>query len=501
MPLTLAQLRTAEGTTAIKTRLLTNLDAAGMPIEDWIPSAQGGVEMIRVEAVASALQRLLAVRVAQLANLMLLELAPGPTDADPRDHLGLYAEKRYKTTREPATKTIQSMAFWMVGTPSAKTLRPGDVIVASSATGNRYVLIDEVKIGPPNTALNPVFGRCEAEQAGTSYADSAETVTTMVTALAGVRCANRRSADFLPASLTGFSSGTVTAFFDDPDNAPTIKSIRIRIEADGNIGTSTFSYSLNEGQSWTFSGATGTTNIGGFWIVAFTNGTTPSFLAGDVFTLLLANQIVQRGADAETNEALRRRCRLRWMTLSDVPLSGTIDLWAHLASPEVDRVLSDADPNTPGSILVTISAASGEASPSACLAVGDYISPRLNGYKNLPAPAGLLSPEERVLVSSAKRRDITGTGTVQVPRANIAAVQLAAETAWLAYLRSVPLGGDTGAIVRLTELVQAVMDAGAVDFLAPTLNGAAANVSLLHGEVAVQTAGQTLVTSLIWSPV
>ncbi len=495
MALTLAQLKTAESIDDIRDRLLTNLEAAGMPVDDWVPSAQGGVEMIRVDTVATAMQRLLAERVARLANLMLLELATG-------DDLELLALKRYGIVKDQATKTIQSIALWLVGTSSAKTHQPGDIIAGASATGNRYTLLDEVEVLPANTLANPVFTRAEAENAGVAYDDAEETVDTMVSAIAGLRCTNRRPSDFLPATNSGSSSGTIDASFTTDNVAPTFTALRVRIIVSGELGTATFEYSTDGGATWTYAGAVSSLFVvpGGATLV-FANGTAPSFIVGDVFTMLVGEAILQRGADAETDESLRKRCRLRWMTLSKVPLAGTIDLWAHLASPEVDRVLSDADPNVPGSVLVTISAVGGPASAAAVIAVQDYVSARLWGYKNLPAAAGFHSPEETVIVSSAAPLSIRVGGAVTVPRARVAEIQAAAETAWLAYLRSVPLGGDFGAVVRINELVQAVMDAGAIDFQDPTLNDGTDNITLAHGEVAIPQAASTLTGSLVWVPV
>jgi len=101
-------------------------------------------------------------------------------------------------------------------------------------------------------------------------------------------------------------------------------------------------------------------------------------------------------------------------------------------------------------------------------------------------------------VRSAVRREITAGGTVNVPRNNVSAVQVVAERLWLAYLQGLGIGPETA---RLAELQQAIEDAGAVTFDSLTLNGSAANVAVLDGEVAVPAAGTSLLTSLTWRPV
>lgn len=496
MALNLADVRYPEETSVIRDRIKANLVAEGLPVADWVPAEAGGVEMLRLNAVSATTQERLAKKVALLAELVLIELATG-------DRLTLLAKKRYLIDRDPATKTIQSVALWMDGTPSSKDFHAGDLIAGSDATGNHYLLIDDGTLNQQNTAAFPVSLRFEAEVAGSAYADAAETITRLVTARAGVRCANRRPKDFLDAVVNGSSTGNVLAFFAVPNTTPSYGSVRLRIDTDGDIGTATYSYSLDGGSVWTPAGPI----PGGINIVfpgtqlAFSNGSSPSFLAGDIFTLLVGSHIITQGADEETDDSLRTRCRQRWMSLSDVPIEGIIDLWAHLASREVERVLADADPNTPGSIIVTIASKSGPASPTAVIAVQDYIGSRLRGYKGIAAASGFFSVEEKAQVSSASPKQITAGGTVLVQRSKITDVKLAAETAWLAYLRGLPLGGQPNAVVRLQELVQAVMDAGAVDILNPTLNALTTNITLLFAEVAVPATGRTLLNSLVWQPV
>ena len=62
------------------------------------------------------------------------------------------------------------------------------------------------------------------------------------------------------------------------------------------------------------------------------------------------------------------------------------------------------------------------------------------------------------------------------------------------------LSGITAKSWRVSELVQAVMDAGAIAIENPFVNGAA-SVQLATIEVAVPAAGTTLLTALAWSPI
>jgi hypothetical protein len=323
----------------------------------------------------------------------------------------------------------------------------------------------------------------------------------MVVAPSGVRCTSVAPSDFSTARVTGSSTGAISAVFTVPGVRPSFDSIRFAIQESGDIGVAVFRYSTDGGATWAAPAVIPSMlDIDGAALVTFQDGAPgASFIQGDIFTVLVADAILRRGTDAESDESIRARCRAKWTTLTLVPLAGTVELWAKLASDEIERVLVDASATTPGTIIVTVASATGPASPQAVLDVEDYISLRLNGYRGMPAPGDAYSPEEKAIVNSAKKRAITAGGVVSVPRAKVVAVQTAAETAWTAHLRTVPLGPR--GVVRLAELVQAVMDAGAVDFTGETLNGSAANITLASREVAVPADGTTLATSLIWRPV
>lgn len=492
---TLADLRSPQSPAVIRAAIVADLQAAGVPTDDWIPAEAGGPENIRLDAVSATLAYWLAGRVAELTRDGLLELATG-------DGLKFYARQRYRVEKDLATKTVQSVGLWLVG-GAAKTFRPSDLIIRSFSTGNRYRLVDDVALTPAHTADAPFFAHFEAEGAGSAYADVEGTVDTMVTAPSGVRGVNRRPSDFLQARLLGVSTGSVSATFNDQTSPPAYSSVRVRIRTQGDVGAATFDASFDGGRTWPFSSlAQATCDIGGATL-AFANGTSPSFISGDVFTLLKADAILVRGADEESEESLRARCRAKWTTLSRVPLGAAIELMAHIASRETDRVLVDANPSVPGGILVTVASATGPASPSATADIQDYIQLRLRGYQGMAAAAtaGFFSPEETVLVESATAKEITPGGTVDAPKAKLVEVKTAANNAWLAYLKSVSIGVHPDGVVRITELIQALMDAGARDVQVPTLNGGSSNIVLAQNEVAVAAAGTSLFTSLVWRAV
>lgn len=496
---TLADLRTAQTQDVIAARLVAALAARGLPTASWTPAAAGGVEMTTVNMVAGTLAKLLGAKMAGGVGGRFLDLATG-------DLLTFLAKHVYLLDRNPATSTIQSVKLMSVATAPANKFAPGEVWVASGATGNRYRNLDAIDLPPGKT--NGVSARFQAENPGAAYNDPEGTIDTMVVAPAGVTCVSARPFDYFSGRTTGASSGTVTAHGQDDDGIfpPVVAVIKVRIDVSGDIGAGQFSYKLDDGpwvpvvpiQALTFmAGPSGDFHIDGGRLFMANGGAHPSFVAGDVFTLLRASAILQQGADAETDASLRARCRARWPGLSLVPTAALVQLWAQLASGEVHKVKVDANPDTPGWIDVTLASSAGPASGQAQLDVSDYITPRLMGFKGVPASAVAGSPEEGVNVKSAAGKEITPSGVVTVPRAQLASAQQAADVAWLAYLASVDLGG----VVVLAKLEQVLEDAGAITFASVQLNGAAANVQLAANEVAVAAAGTSLTKNLSWRPV
>lgn len=492
---TLADLRTPQTQAVIAARIKAAISARYTslslpdPTPAWTPTASGGPENTAIDMIAGTLATLVGVKMAQAVAGRFLDLAQG-------DDLTYLAKHFYLLDRSEATKTIQDIALSSVPEAAQESFAAGELWVASNATGHRYVNVEAVDLPPNSFGVHVPF---EAELVGAAYSDPLHTIDTMVVAPAGVSCTNEPTQDFLDTVVKGSSTGTVTAFFGDV--LPPFDSIRVQIWSSGDIGTALFKYSLDGGLIWSDASPIAPTfaipGVVDGCTLRFADGTTPSFIEGDIFTLLVAGPILQQGRDQESDSSLRSRCRARWTSLSLVPTEGLVTLWAQLASPEVHKVLVDADPNTPGGILVTIASAAGPASAAAQIAVDDYITARLLGFKGVPeASAGAGAPEETVQVRSAVRRQITPSGTVDVPRTSVTAVQQAADRLWQAYLADVEIGGT----VILAELEQQLMDAGAITFSGILLNGVNQNLALGANEVAVPADGTSLTANLTWRP-
>jgi hypothetical protein len=507
--LTLADLLTPEAVSTIRARIVAGLVADGYPWPSWAPSAAGGVENMRLDMAAGGVGIYMSPRIAAMVAGRLLPLA---ADDDSGPWLSMLGAKFYGLTKRPATKTVRNIALYSIGTGGSYTFSPGDLWVRFEGTGNRYVNItggsfSSANTGPPGPGFpgNPLMLEFEAENPGSSYADGTGPVT-MVTARAGVRALSMAPSDYLPASINGPSSGTVVATIVSGGPAPP-KSIRLAIQSSGNVGGATFTVSVDGGA--TFSSAypvVPTFAIAGAQLAFANSLVTPSFIAGDTYTLLLGDAILSRGNDAESDDLFRRRCANRWPSLSPVPVAATVELWAQEASPEVTRVSADADPNTSGAMVVTIASARGPASAAAQIAVEDYINDRLLGYKGVPPPTtnGFPSPAETARVVSAQTCFIIAKGVVRVPKAKLAQAQVDANNAWNAYLASVPVGGQPGAVVELARFAQILADAGGIDVPGAisqlTLNGFSGDIPVPPGQVSVPPDNATLTQLVIWVP-
>lgn len=519
MGLSFADLMTQESIATIRARLVAALEADGFPTGSWAPSAAGGVENMRLD-MSAGVGAYMPPRIVAFVTGRILPLATG-------DYLKALGKRFYGLDLRLATKTIQNEGLYAFGSPGSYTFQPGDLWVRSDATGHRYRSITGGKFsaantGPPTPTFpgNPLMLQFEAENAGKAYDDPVGTITTMVTTRAGVRCINIAPADFTDATVTGQSTGKVSARFTSPFFAPGFASVRIRIDRTGVVGTAAAAYSIDGGKTWSATNTVTPTLVippliftpGGATVTFADSTVTPSFIAGDIYTMFRGEPILQRGRDDESEPAFRRRCSNRWPALSDVPVAATIDLWAHNASDEVDKVSVDADPNTSGGILVTVASATGPATPAALIAVQDYVATRLRGYKGVSAPAtpGFTSPAETAIVSSAEAFYVTAAGPVRVPRAILAKAQVDANNAWNAYLADLPLGGQQRAIIELAKFAQVLADAGAVDIGDGTppdpysellLNGVSDDLVIPAGRVAVPAPAQSLLTSIVWIPV
>jgi hypothetical protein len=405
----------------------------------------------------------------------------------------------YRITKRMATSTLIWVRLRSTAQSPPYTVTAGQLWFAG-LTGNRYNNTTGGMLAPGGD----LFVQAKAEHPGAAFndpdksIDSTQNTGAFVTPLAGVDCLNITPTEMTTVRLIGDSAGSVSVMFTTPGLAPTLyNTIRIRIVSTGDVGSGTWQYSTDNGSTWNAGGPIAfTTDIPGGLTIGFLNaaGVSPSFFAGDQFSSQVATATIANGTDDESDGDIKARCRSRWPGLSDVPTASLIYLWASLASPQVGRMLADADVSVPGQIDLVIAGQNGGIGSAIASDVQDYIQPRLTGYRGLTIA-------EKILVTPALPVGIGAAGSVFVRREILLAVQAQALLNWEAYLGGVVIGGT----VRLSELVQAIMDAGADGADALSISTAfgpgTPNVELAKGQVAVPPQdGSSILTSLGWQP-
>jgi hypothetical protein len=343
-----------------------------------------------------------------------------------------------------------------------------------------------------------------AESPGSAYDDPANTITEVVTPLPGLSI-NNPPTDF--GGLTGSTatrnpvnqgSGTVTPIGTPvllrrytvtilaSGSQPGSGAARIDYEEDGvsgTIGTITpipLAYGIGDGITLTFS-----------------NGLGVGFIKGDLHTFeSVGSPILANGTDDETNEALAARCMGRWPSLGLNIVKEKYVEWIRRASLDsalgIEKITARPSGTVAGQTDLLVATATGAPSGPVVATLQLYVNAR-DGIT------------DTALVTAASNLSIVPSGTVTIRAEDLEAGQAAADEAWRSYIADLPIGGDvsTGSpgVVRLAELSQALMDAGAVDVSGLMLNGAAVNKTMTTTQVAVISAGDEPSAALTWTTV
>ncbi len=193
--------------------------------------------------------------------------------------------------------------------------------------------------------------------------------------------------------------------------------------------------------------------------------------------------VPQYGSDEEGDAALMARADARWPDLDAIPDMDRVEEWARAASDEVTRVRLRADPVYAGAVIVVVAGASGAITGGAVTAVQDYFDAR-----------DPITDMNTAL--NATNLAVDTTGTVRYPgdwgTEQLQAAKDAADEQWDDYLASTRIGDA----VRRAELIQAIMDTGAVDTDA-TIVGAGGDDNLALGTDEVPIPGD-LPSDLTW---
>lgn len=475
-PYLLAELLSAQSRDQLRAKFLAILGADpnvglggtynhGFPVADWL-SNPAGMEMAFVNMVRGGIYDL-------IASGMGKQIAGGWLARATGDWLTFHASMFYEVERNPPTKTVFKLKLSNAGSAPPYDFAVGDVWVLG-ASGHRYVSITAGHL----EAGGELVLSFEAEFAGAASNDNPITSPpALVTAFAGVTVSASVAA-FSDVYQQGDGTGHVTF---TPVNINALPgTYTVRIDVSGNIGTARWSLS-NDGVTFESLGVVQAIQDPNFAlnIIPTAGGTSPSFLAGDLYTATAPGGTgYVQGSDEEADASLRERCRARWPSISLNQTSAVFVLWTKLAAPSVNRVAVRADPLVPGRAQIVAADSHGGVDQAVITVIAAYINPRLGDVL------------ESISVAPARNRPVNTGGVVYVTALTAAAIQQATVDGWNAYLATVPIGGT----VLLSELEQLIMDAGARD-LSLTLDETIENVTLGRDEIPVAT---NILTDLTW---
>lgn len=188
------------------------------------------------------------------------------------------------------------------------------------------------------------------------------------------------------------------------------------------------------------------------------------------------------GADIESDDLLKQRCRDRWSSLGVAATEATYRFWARSAHPSVQQVAVLREPSSPGTVVVYIAGAGGSQLSFSIGAVVDaYIRERMPLTSN-------------VWVAPATPHSFTVSGTVYVSSAKASATQAAIAAALQAYINNAPIGGYTGSSSNIISLEKIIgLIAGQDGVVDATITSPTANVVLSPIEVPKPTYSLTYV--------
>mgnify|MGYP005850852683 CR=1 FL=1 len=181
--------------------------------------------------------------------------------------------------------------------------------------------------------------------------------------------------------------------------------------------------------------------------------------------------VTRAGVDAETDEALRLRCQLRWASLGTGATADAYKFWALSADPSITKVrVLDQHPRGQGTVDVIVWGEGGLGS-GAVAAADAYIQARR------PLTAD-------VLVYAATAATVNVTATVTLRAGFMAATQAEVADRLAELQRSLPIGGT----VYRSALIEALFGQHALNV---ELTSPSADVSLGTAQAAVLAANIT----------
>ena len=449
------------------------------PITNWEPGAPS-FSLIQADAQALADFSLTQAQVAA-GGLTQSWITPPPWGPPPSGWLDILSQNFYNRFRIQGGYATGIVQLVNSGAGS-QTINPGAMLF-QSATGQQFTN----KSGGTLTGSGTLNVTIQAANTGASYNNvptntaasitsplpipGGNYITTIVSpTLPGVAVWNPINSS--PACITsGGGVGAITF----TGTATSAFSVIFQINMGGALGVSTYSYSLDGGNTYTFEGVTVSTGV-------VLNGMTVVFPPGtyDLGTLYAFSTgwITNYGSDTQSNLSLATADQNQWTQLAPSSPAGTYSNWAEAASPEVTKVFVQQSATVPGQVdLLLVGQNNSPVSAAAVLAVQSYIVPRL----------GI---DDSVLTSTVIPVTVAVTagtgGTININTSQAASVYAGVAAALYALQISIPPGGTLfqSAVIAAIQGVP-----GVIDIVEPIwLNGALVpSVPLAPNEVVVIT--------------
>lgn len=440
---TLDDLIVVKSSTTYQTEMLADLanpaivGGSGMPATSW---QAGSVPRTLIAAQAEVSADLNTAQRA-IADGGFLSSAAG-------DWLTLLADEQWDVQRDDAVATI-GIATLTDGGGGPYTPAVG-ALIASDSSGNQFRNITTGTLALSGTLAL----RWKAVETGAGYNIGNGSLTTLVTALAGVTINNPATWLTLPGTAAAAAQGTIR-ITDGASTGPHV------------VGAGTVTVNDGAGHSYTNTNSFTITTAGGYADVLFTASAVglASNVANNVITTVAITPVVgltsnnpgttwitTSGADEQSDSDLQEECRDKWATLGIGWTSDAIEYLAKQAATttHVTRVRVTSNPGgVAGLVGVTIGSIAGVMNAADVAAVQAYFD---DGRTTLTSS---------ITVSSCTALTVNITGTIRVPAAYAALAQSNAERNLLALEQSVPIGGSDDALntLPLEDIIAAIKNA------------------------------------------
>lgn len=441
---TLEDLTAAKTAAEFETEILADLADTSVtgttqpfPVTSW---QSGGVARTLI-AVWAVLSRSFNDLIRAVTQGVLLELSSGAW-------LTLLAYNVYQVTRDAAVSTV-GLVELTDASGSPTTFAAGELTVTDSS-GRRFQN-DLAATLPANGShfFRVVAMNDDATLTPSGYNVSNSTITTLVTAVAGVTCNNP-----VPWITVFGRTGVATRGY-----------IVLTSATGGAIGVG--GCGVDDGAGHGFLNVDAVTLVAGvpqsvlfeaaFALATYNVGTgeLTNVAVDPIGDIVAVNSapasgtwITTSGADEQSDASLRTECKEKWSTLGVGWTSDAIKYLAKQAvtsTPVTDAKVETNPGGVSGLVGVTVRSAAGAMSGGDVAIVQAY----LDAHRTLTSD---------ITVSSATTLTIAISGVVYVPAAYLGTAQATATTNLIALEASVPVGGDDDAAnaVQLEDILAAI---------------------------------------------